>query len=130
MHNNLILMHKVLLSIGTNTQALFNLNRAKSVLLSYFPNIQFTVNIESEPYGENYKNWFLNTLGYFESDLSKDELISYFKNIEKSMGRSNDDKAEGKVIIDIDLLKWNNEILKPDDFERNYVRELLPLVDD
>lgn len=121
-------MHKVLLSIGSNTDAYFNLNRAKSILLSYFPDIQFTTDIENKAFGENYKDWFLNTLGYFESDLNKSELISQFKDIENSMGRSVEDKIKGKVIIDIDLIRWDNEILKPDDFKRSYVHKLLPFV--
>ena len=121
-------MHKVLVSLGTNTDARFNLNRAKNILLSYFPTIQFTIDIENQPHGENYKDWFLNTLGYFESHLSKSELISQFKHIEKSMGRSDQDKDEGKVIIDIDLIRWNNEVLKPDDFKRSFVLDLLPFV--
>ena len=49
-------MHKVLLSIGSNTDAYFNLNRAKSILLSYFPDIQFTTDIENKAFGENYKD--------------------------------------------------------------------------
>ena len=128
MQDKLFFMHNVLLSIGTNTDVRFNLNRAKTKLLSYFPNIQFTVEIENKPYGENYKEWFLNTLGFFESDLCKSELISQIKDIEKSMGRSSKDKAEGKVIIDIDLIRWDNEILKPDDFKRSYIIDLLPFV--
>lgn len=118
-------MHKVLLSIGANTQAHFNINRAKSILQKQFPTIRFTDDIESKPHGSGFINLFVNTLGYFESDLSKKDLIAHFKNIEKKMGREPKDKAEGKVIIDIDLIKWNSEVLKPEDFERSYIRNLL-----
>lgn len=121
-------MHKVLLSIGTNTNTRFNLNRAKSILQTDFPSIQFTNDIESKAYGEIYKGLFLNTLGYFESDLHKNDLILHFKNIEKIMGRTPKDKSKGKVIIDIDLIKWDNEIIKPNDFERSYVQDLMQFV--
>ncbi len=104
------------------------MNRAKSILKSYFPTIQFTINIENKPFGENYKHWFLNTLGYFKSDLSKNEIISHCKHIEKTMGRLVEHKLEGKVIIDIDLIQWGDEIIKPDDFKRSYVIDLLPFV--
>lgn len=128
MQNNLYFMHKVLLSIGTNTNTRFNLNRAKCILQTLFPSIQFTNDSENKPYGDIYKNWFLNTLGYFESELCKKELISHLKNIEKAMGRTSKHKAEGKVIIDIDLIKWDNEVLKPEDFKRSYIQELLKLI--
>lgn len=121
-------MHKVLICIGSNTQSRYNMNRVKSILKSYFPTIQFTINIENKPFGENYKHWFLNTLGYFKSDLSKNEIISHCKHIEKTMGRLVEHKLEGKVIIDIDLIQWGDEIIKPDDFKRSYVIDLLPFV--
>ena len=41
------------------------------------------------------------------------------------MGRQPSHKAEGIVIIDIDLIQWNNEVLKPDDFKRDYMNELI-----
>lgn len=128
MQNKLIWMYKVLLSIGTNTNTRFNLNRAKYLLQKDFPSIQFTCDTKSKAYGKIYKGLFMNTLGYFESDLHKNDLISHFKNIEKIMGRSPEDKAEGKVIIDIDLIKWDNEIVKPNDFERSYVQDLMQFV--
>ncbi len=123
-------MHKVLLSIGSNTQARFNIKRAKCILQKQFPSIRFTDDIESEPYGSGFTNLFVNTLGYFESDLNKDELIAHFKDIERNMGREIEDKAKGKVIIDIDLIKWDNEVIKPEDFERSYMRDLLESVKD
>lgn len=121
-------MNKALLSIGSNTNALFNLNRAIKKLQLNFNNIQFTETAESKPYGTIYKRPFLNTLAYFKTNMSKDELINCFKSIEIEMGRRPNDKEQGKVIIDIDLIKWNNEIVKPEDFKRSYVRNLLEFV--
>ena len=72
-------MHKVLLSLGTNTNTCFNLKRAINSLLSTFPNIRFTSIIESEPCGVNFKGPFLNTLAYFETNIEKDEIELKFK---------------------------------------------------
>ena len=123
-------MHKVLLSMGSNTQARFNINRAKCILQKQFPTIRFTDDIESESHGNAFTSLFVNSLGYFESDLKKNELIAHFKDIEKNMGRDPKDKIEGKVIIDIDLIKWDNEVVKPEDFERSYIRDLLKSLKD
>lgn len=118
-------MHKVLLSIGTNTNACFNLKRAINNLYSNFPNIRFTTITESEPCGANFNGPFLNTLAFFETNMVKDEIMMRLKTIEKSMGRKPNHKAEGKIIIDIDLIKLDNEVLKPEDFKRSYINELL-----
>ncbi len=118
-------MHKVLLCIGTNTNACFNMKRAIDCLRSYFPNIRLTSTIESAPYGANYEGLFLNTLAYFETNMPKDDIQLRCKTIERNMGRQPTHKAEGKIIIDIDLIKWDNEVLKPEDFKRGYMKELL-----
>ncbi len=125
LHNKLFYMHKVLLSIGSNSNACFNMEQATNYLLSYFPNIKFTSVIETEPHGAIYKDPFLNALAYFETDMSKEQLLLQLKTIEKEMGRQAAHKAKGKIIIDIDLAKWDNDILKPDDFERDYMHMLM-----
>ena len=123
-------MHKVLLSLGTNTDACLNLKRAIDNLYACFPNIRFTKIIESEPYGKSFRGPFLNTLAYFETNLKKDEIQLRFKTIEKHMGRQPADKTQGIVTIDIDLIQWNSEVLKPEDFKRDYMNELLIQVED
>ena len=118
-------MHKVLLSIGSNSNASFNMKQATSHLLSCFTNMKFTSTIETEAFGAIYNDPFLNALAYFETNVSKGEVQKQLKAIEKNMGRLPSHKEEGVIIIDIDLMQWNNEILKPDDFERDYIKQLL-----
>jgi 2-amino-4-hydroxy-6-hydroxymethyldihydropteridine diphosphokinase len=101
------------------------MKRAIDNLHSCFPNIQFTSIIESAPCGAIFKGPFLNILAYFETNMVKEEIQGRFKSIEKVMGRQPSHKAEGIVIIDIDLIQWNNEVLKPDDFKRDYMNELI-----
>ena len=45
--------------------------------------------------------------------------------MEENAGRTPESKAQGIVPLDIDVLKWNNDILKPADMERDYIREAL-----
>ena len=118
-------MHKTVLGIGSNTDARFNIKQATDYLRFYFPNIKFTSTIETMPYGDMFTTPFVNALAYFKTDLSKDEILLQLKLIEKTMGRLPSHKEEGIVVIDIDLVQWNNEILKPDDYKRNYIKQLL-----
>ena len=118
-------MHKTILGIGTNTDARFNMKQATDYLRYYFPNIKFTSTMETKPYGEKFTTPFVNALAYFKTDLSKPEILQQLKTIEKTMGRLPSHKEEGIIIIDIDLMQWNNEILKPKDFERHYIQPLL-----
>lgn len=68
---------------------------------------------------------FRNVLAAFETELTPDEVVEKTKMVEYAVGRTPKDKKEGKVIIDIDLLQYDDEILRPDDYERSYVQDLL-----
>lgn len=118
-------MNKVLLGIGSNTDACFNIKLATDYLQTYFPTIKIGNAIVTAPHGAVYTTPFKNALAYLETDLSKDEVEIQLKTIEKNMGRLPSHKTEGVVIIDLDLIQWNNQILKPDDFKRDYMQELM-----
>lgn len=118
-------MQTILLSIGSNIYSKNNIDKARRMLTHCFPDISFTESVMSEPYDEKYLFPFRNILGVFQSELSPEEVISKLKLVEHAMGRSPKDKALGKVIIDIDLIKYGDEVLRPQDFERDYVQHLL-----
>lgn len=95
------------------------------MLLRSFPGIVFTPAIMSEPYNELYTFPFRNILAAFESELPPEEIIGKVKQVESGVGRTPHDKKIGRVLIDIDLIKYGDEILRPEDYERSYVQELL-----
>jgi len=55
--------------------------------------------------------------------LSHSEITPLLKAIEKAAGRSKELKAVGIIPIDIDLIQWNDLVLKPEDLTRSYVRK-------
>lgn len=120
-----ISMSTILLSIGSNTFAKTNIDKAKRMLSYVFQNIIFSDPILSEPEDDKYKYLFRNVLASFETDMSQEEIIDKIKQTERAVGRTPKDKYQGKVVIDIDLLKYGEEILRPQDFEREYVQQLL-----
>lgn len=120
-----ISMSTILLSIGSNTFAKTNIDKAKRMLSYVFQNIIFSDPILSEPEDDKYKYLFRNVLASFETDMSQEEIIDKIKQTERAVGRTPKDKYQGKVVIDIDLLKYGEDILRPQDFEREYVQQLL-----
>ena len=119
-------MSIIILSIGSNTFAKTNIDKAKRMLTRLFPEIIFTQPILSEPEEEKYSYLFRNILAKAETELTPEEVIDKIKQTERAVGRSPKDKYQGKVVIDIDLIQYNDTILRPEDFERNYVQQLLP----
>ena len=118
-------MSIIILSIGSNTFAKTNIDKAKRMLTRLFPEIIFTQPILSEPEEEKYSYLFRNILAKAETELTPEEVIDKIKQTERAVGRSPKDKYQGKVVIDIDLIQYDDNILRPEDFERNYVQQLL-----
>ncbi|MDR1881703.1 MAG: 2-amino-4-hydroxy-6-hydroxymethyldihydropteridine diphosphokinase [Prevotella sp.] len=118
-------MNKALLSIGTNEDRESNMALCRRFLDNIFTDIFYSGTSVTTPYGATCKNDFLNQLAMIYTDRDKDEVIRLLKSIEKDMGRNVRDKKRGIVKIDIDLVTWNNAVLKPEDFTRSYIADLL-----
>ncbi|GAB6123376.1 2-amino-4-hydroxy-6-hydroxymethyldihydropteridine diphosphokinase [Dysgonomonas termitidis] len=122
-------MNKALLSIGTNEDRESNLSLCHQFLDNIFTDISYSDTSVTMPYGTTYRNDFLNQLAVIYTDRDMDEVIRLLKSIEKDMGRNGTDKKNGIVKIDIDLVIWNNNVLKPEDFTRSYIADLLASMD-
>lgn len=107
---------KTYLGIGTNQgDKQCNIVRAieKLSLALGTPTDTATV-IESEPWGYNSPNSYLNTVVAFETTLSPLELLETTERIERDLGRTakSDAKGYSDRIIDIDILFYGNTVFK------------------
>lgn len=66
-------------------------------------------------------NYILNRVAVLYSEESPAQIKDVLKDIECCIGRKPEDKSCGRVPIDIDLLQWNDQILKAEDLTREYV---------
>ncbi|WP_157279011.1 2-amino-4-hydroxy-6-hydroxymethyldihydropteridine diphosphokinase [Proteiniphilum acetatigenes] len=123
-------MSTILLSIGSNTFAKTNIDKAKRMLLFLFPDIVFSEPILTEPEDDKYAYLFRNVLAKANTEMSPEEVIDKIKQTERAVGRTPRDKYLGRMIIDIDLIQYDGRILRPQDYERDYVQQLLPTLPD
>ena len=65
---------------------------------------------ETDPWGKQNQNDFLNSVIEIETELSAENLLKELKHIEKKSGRINNSRWSERE-IDIDLLFYGNEIL-------------------
>ena len=122
----IISMSTILLSIGSNTFAKTNIDKAKRMLSFLFPDIVFSEPILTEPEEDKYAYLFRNVLVKANTEMSPEEVIDKIKQTERAVGRTPRDKYLGRMIMDIDLIQYQGRILRPQDFERDYVQQLLP----
>ena len=109
---------RVYLGLGTNQgNKKENLTRAIEVLsLALGECLAQSSFIETEPWGFNSSNSFLNCVAAFDTDIAPLELLDTTERIEREMGRTQ--KSQGgnyhDRIIDIDILLYGNSIIESD----------------
>ena len=86
--------------------------------------------LRSGLYGAGRFARFLNQVAVAGTEASQEEVERALKDMEKRLGRMPDSKQKGQIPIDIDLLFWNGTILKPADWEKEYVQLLFRSVAD
>lgn len=118
-------MHHCLLCLGSNYEYPLRLQAAREALLTAFPGIRFGKELVTEAIGSRWLSPFGNQLAKCSTDLSREEVRRILKRIEKENGRLSEDKARGIVKLDIDLLMYDDEVLKPEDMMRDFVRKSL-----
>lgn len=105
------------------------MSRAKEYLAEVFPGITFTDAILSPAYGKSDNSAkYSNMLAQCDTDMSADDLNVLFKQIESKLDDTPALRAEGTVMMDIDLLKHGDEKHHRADWQRHYIKRLLKLL--
>lgn len=114
-------MFDCFICLGSNYQQDIYYAKTRFRLQEIFPTIVFADSIETKPIEIKRKDSFINQIAYFKTTLSSDEVNQHLKNIELECGRTIDDKLLEIIKMDIDLLIYDNHILKPKDITHSYV---------
>lgn len=109
--------------LGSNEGSEQTVISAQKALRKHFPDAAFSRIRKTEPVDFASPRPFFNLSGRFTTPLSREEVTGILKSIEKEHGRKPEDKALGIVRLDIDLLIYDNALLKPKDVLRGYVRD-------
>ena len=104
-------MHKCIICIGSNYNRKENLLLARKRLADLFPSIRFTTERETQPLFFRSPALFSNQVALFFSEAEEEKVKKELKAIEK----------EEKVCLDIDLLSFDDRVLKPEDLKREYI---------
>ena len=121
-------MNYAYLCIGSNRDKAVNMRRAEAMLRAYFTTIRFSPLMETEAIGCPGAERYLNQVAICCCKEPLDEVQNALKRMEWEIGRRPTDKATGRMPIDIDLLQWNDQPLKPADLQRPYVQEGFNLI--
>ena len=119
-------MHSCIISLAANFEAEKNLPEARMCLEQILTFTHYTDAVWTEPIGCKLKNLYLNQLVKASTTLSYEDLRSCLKDIELQMGRTSEEREKGIVRLDLDILAFDDERHHLADWERHYVKNLLP----
>lgn len=113
----------VIIMLGCNIgDCSVNLDKATEALRKYI-DIDASSPIISSPDITGKSSDYLNRVLHGKSKLTLDELETAIKQIEISMGRNRSTPSE--VIIDIDIVIFNSNIIKPSEYNSTPFQQLL-----
>lgn len=113
-------MNRIVLSIGSNCcERELQMSNCIDMLSKLLIDIEVS-HIYETPALNDVDNSYLNGVVKGGIQFEYDELKLKFKQYEKDCGRTPDSKKKGVIPIDIDIVIWNDEILKNQDFNQSY----------
>lgn len=123
--------NKAIISIGSNSDRTTNIKQVLEMLEDSYPGSRFSTPEITDPIDlpEGTKA-FLNLVGMIPTNQDMESFVAHLKEIEKQLGRDPDDDEEGIIPMDLDLLEWNDEAIKPRDLVRPYVVAGLEEIDE
>jgi 2-amino-4-hydroxy-6-hydroxymethyldihydropteridine diphosphokinase len=115
-------MNKAIIGIGSNTiDACVRVEQCCKLLTSMVEEAKFSSVYETEAVGSLPQPNYHNCVGVISTPRPFEDMKQALKDMEREAGRLPEHKAEGKVIIDIDIVVWNQEVIKPTDLARTYM---------
>ena len=115
--------HEIIISIASNENQEANLAKAREMLRTIVPNLTFTNELWTEPVNTTRKNMYLNQLCKGMTELGPNLLSEVLKDTERRLGRRHNE--DGIVVIDLDLLQYDEQRFHNKDWERSYVKDLI-----
>lgn len=121
--------HRVLLALGTNTHQEENLQHAKMLLSKEWKNIRFSTGKWTEPLGI-VSDLFLNCLAVVQVEEDFIKTQEKIKKMERECGYTASARTQSHIVMDIDILQFDDKRLHINDWNRDYISVLLKEFED
>ncbi len=126
-------MNNVVLGVGSNIDPERNIARVQELLAERFRVLGASRWTRTKPVGNPAQPDFINGAIRLQTGLDQPRLQGALKDIEHRMGRVATNDRFGPRIIDLDIVVWNDRIVDPDFYARDFLRaavlELMPYLE-
>lgn len=117
----MISKHTCFVCIGSNHNADTSLMNARQTMEAALGEIEWAEPTISAAIGHPDWQAFTNQCGVFKTPVPLNLLQMQMKGLEEMCGRYSEEKTEGIIFIDIDIISYDNQIVKPQDISRDYI---------
>lgn len=117
--------------LASNTNAAKHMEEAMDRLKTVFPagirfsEVLMSVAVHKDGTSDPKGGQYLNALCLAESNLPLHSIQLSLKEMETDMGRLRGTEAGSQVAIDLDLVVWNDEVLRPWDLAQDFYKDCL-----
>lgn len=115
-------MNDCIIGIGSNIEADRNITEMLRLLAAKVEIVQVSEMVQTKPIGITEQADYTNGAVRIRTEMSLETLSLYLKMLEDQMGRDRSQKKFGPRNIDLDILIWNNAIVDPDYYTRDFLR--------
>ena len=115
-------MNDCIIGIGSNIDAEENIAKMFRLLANDVEIIKVSSMVQTKPIGIIEQDDYTNGAVRIWTEMDLKTLTLYLKKLEDRMGRDRNQKKFGPRNIDLDILIWNNTIIDPDYFTREFLQ--------
>ncbi len=107
--------------MGTNINQLVHMRNARQYLQTLFQEVHFSTEAWTEPIGIP-SDPFLNCMGMGITTHGRNQIERALKQIQRKCGDSKGKRRLHQIVMDIDLLQYDDERVETEDWERDYIQ--------
>jgi len=115
--------HECIIGIGSNIDPEKNIASALFILRQEQEFVTVSLLIKTSPIGIPDQADFLNGAAKLFTEMELADFTSYLKGIEDRLKRDRTAPKYGPRTIDLDIVKWDGEIVDPDYYSREFLKD-------